>query len=239
MLSLLRATVCPALRTSTDQAGHRPAPACAAGKRALDLLLGTAILVVAAPLLAVLALVVRLDSPGPILFRQVRIGRDGRPFRLYKFRTMYQDADPAMHRTYVQSLIRRQAHGGNDEPSSGPRAVFKLTADPRVTGAGRLLRRTSLDELPQVFNVLKGDMSLVGPRPSLPYEVQEYEEWHKARLAVLPGITGWWQVWGRSQVPFDEMVRMDLEYISKQSLWLDLRILLLTLPAVVLGKGAV
>ena len=206
-------------------------------KRVLDLVLATVILLLSAPVMLLIALFIKLDSSGPVLFKQVRVGRGGRPFTFYKFRTMYHNANPEMHRQYVRSLIRNQAPA-NDGSDGTASPVFKLTRDPRITRIGRVLRRTSLDELPQIFNVIKGEMSLVGPRPPLPYEVQEYEEWHMGRLATIPGITGWWQVRGRSRVPFDEMVRMDLDYIAQQSLWLDFRILILTIPAVVSGKGA-
>ncbi len=208
-------------------------------KRLMDLLLASLILVLAAPVMLLIALAIKLDSPGPVLFVQVRLGQNGSPFRFYKFRTMYDRADSSLHRRYVQSFIRARAPEGNGSASAATAAAtFKLVHDPRVTRVGRLLRRSSLDELPQLFNVIRGDMSLVGPRPPLPYEVVEYQEWHRGRLAAVPGLTGLWQVRGRSRVTFDDMVRMDLEYIARQSLWLDLRILLLTVPAVLSGKGA-
>jgi lipopolysaccharide/colanic/teichoic acid biosynthesis glycosyltransferase len=184
-----------------------------------------------------IALCISLDSRGPVLFRQKRVGKGGHEFICYKFRTMYHDADPEIHRRYVQSLIRNQApdgYTGNEKTAP----IYKLQKDPRITRVGAFLRRASLDELSQLFNVVKGEMSLVGPRPPLPYEVQEYQDWHLARLAVLPGITGLWQVRGRSKVTFDDMVRMDIEYIARQSLWLDMKILLLTIPAVFGGQGA-
>ena len=156
---------------------------------------------------------------------------------MYKFRTMCHSADPEIHRQYVQRFMQNQTPDGLSLDGPNP-PIFKLAQDPRVTRVGRLLRRTSLDELPQLINVLKGEMSLIGPRPALPYEVQEYQAWHKARLAALPGITGWWQVKGRSRVPFDEMVRMDIYYVEHRSLRLDLRILLLTPWAVISGEGA-
>jgi len=206
-------------------------------KRVMDLVLAMMVLIITAPVMLLIALLIKLDSPGPVLFKQVRLGHGGRPFIFYKFRTMYHNADPEVHRRYVQSFIQNQLPNSCSLDGS-PSPVFKLTQDPRVTRVGRILRRTTLDELPQIFNVIKGEMSLVGPRPPLPYEVQEYQEWHKRRLATIPGITGWWQVRGRSRVPFDEMVRMDLDYISQQSLWLDFKILILTIPAVISGKGA-
>jgi exopolysaccharide biosynthesis polyprenyl glycosylphosphotransferase len=205
------------------------------GKRFFDLVLSIVLLLAIMPILLVIAIVIKLNSSGPVLFRQVRLGRDGRPFHFYKFRTMYQNADPEIHRRYVESLIRAEL------PEQRGGAVcksYKLKHDPRITRVGHILRRTSLDEVPQFLNVIKGDMSLVGPRPPLPYEVQSYSEWHMNRLAAIPGITGLWQVRGRSRVSFDEMVRMDLEYIGQQSFWLDIKILLLTIPAVLSGAGA-
>ncbi len=206
-------------------------------KRVMDLSLALLMLFLAAPVMLLIAAAIKLDSPGPVLFVQVRLGQNGAPFRFYKFRTMFDRADPGLHHRYVQSFIRARVADGNGSAKAAA-GTFKLVSDPRVTRVGRILRRSSLDELPQLFNVVKGDMSLVGPRPPLPYEVVEYQEWHRGRLAVTPGLTGLWQVRGRSRVTFDDMVRMDLEYIARQSLWLDLRILLLTVPAVLSGKGA-
>lgn len=207
-------------------------------KRIVDVLLSVLLLILAAPATLIIAVLIKADSPGPILFRQTRVGLNGRTFTFYKFRTMRQDADPEVHRKYVEALIRNQMPGVSTLSSSGA-GLLKLTGDSRVTRVGRVLRKSSLDELPQLINVLRGEMSLVGPRPAIPYEVDAYQEWHTARLATLPGITGWWQVWGRSQVTFDEMVRMDLAYIEMQSMWLDLKILIMTIPAVLLSKGAV
>jgi lipopolysaccharide/colanic/teichoic acid biosynthesis glycosyltransferase len=178
-----------------------------------------------------IALAVKLTSPGPILFRQKRIGRCGVPFTFLKFRTMYQGNDVKMHQEFVTRFIR-----GELVPVS---THFKLTSDPRVTRLGVVLRKTSLDELPQFLNVLLGDMSLVGPRPPIPYELESYQLWHRRRVTdVKPGITGLWQVTGRSRVTFDEMVRLDLRYARSWSLWLDLRILLVTPRAVLSGTGA-
>ncbi len=205
-------------------------------KRISDVALSAIALVFLSPVLLLIALVIKLDSSGPILFKQTRIGKGGRPFTFYKFRTMVHNADPEIHRRYVQSLIRQQTEG---EPQEANAPVYKLKKDPRITRVGAFLRRTSLDELPQFLNVIKGEMSLVGPRPPLPYEVQEYQDWHLTRLAVLPGITGPWQVRGRSRVTFDEMVRMDIDYIVHRSMWLDMKILILTIPAVLGGHGAV
>ncbi len=193
-------------------------------KRVLDILGAAVVLVVTAPFMALAALAIRLDSPGPILFRQERVGRGESRFTLYKFRTMYQGAE--------EQLEQLKAHN----EASGP--LFKMKNDPRITRVGRILRRMSIDELPQLYNVLKGDMSLVGPRPPLPREVEQYQDWHRRRLAVAPGITGLWQVSGRSDLTFDEMVLLDLYYIENWSLFLDFKILLRTIPQVVFARGA-
>ena len=215
-----------------------------AGKRLLDLAGAALALVLLAPLMAVVAAAVAASSPGPVVFRQVRLGRGGAPFVFYKFRTMTHGSDDAVHRDFVARLIAgtpaRTASGAGvpGEPAQD-RGGFKLQDDPRVTTLGRFLRRTSLDELPQLFNVLRGDMSLVGPRPPIPYEARHYRAWHLRRLAqVKPGITGPWQVAGRSQVPFDEMVRMDLRYVAHASLGLDLLLLARTVGVVFSGRGA-
>jgi lipopolysaccharide/colanic/teichoic acid biosynthesis glycosyltransferase len=193
------------------------------------------LLVGVSPLLALIALLVRLTSPGPILFRQVRVGMKMKPFTMLKFRTMHVNADPAIHQEFVTRFIRSEV----PSPDSGEQAMFKLVADPRVTPIGRLLRRTSLDELPQLWNVLRGDMSLVGPRPPLFYEVAQYEPWHLRRvMEAKPGITGLWQVSGRSRTTFDEMVRLDLTYARSRSLWTDLKILIATPGAIIRGDGA-
>ena len=169
--------------------------------------------------------------------RQTRVGQFGRHFVLYKFRTMHVNSDQAVHREYVTKLIANQAER---KPAEGQGdGVYKLTNDKRITRVGRLLRRSSLDELPQILNVLKGDMSLVGPRPAIPYELEAYQTWHRRRvLEAKPGVTGLWQVTGRSLVRFDEMVRLDLRYAVSWSLWLDMKILLLTPRAVFRGAGA-
>jgi lipopolysaccharide/colanic/teichoic acid biosynthesis glycosyltransferase len=211
-------------------------------KRVVDLAIAVPAALLLLPLAAAIALLIRLDSPGPAIFVQTRVGArrrvdggrvvwDIRPFRFYKFRTMVDRADDAVHREYTREWVR-----GRAAPSAG--GTFKLTADPRVTRVGRMLRRTSLDELPQVVNVLKGEMSLVGPRPVPLYEVEGYEAAHYERLAALPGITGLWQVRGRCQVPFEQMIRLDIEYVRRASLLLDLKILLLTIPAVISARGA-
>jgi exopolysaccharide biosynthesis polyprenyl glycosylphosphotransferase len=194
-------------------------------KRTMDVVLATAILFVTAPLIAVIALAIKLERPrGPVLFKQVRIGREGRPFYFYKFRSMRPDAED----------LKEQLLDLNE--ADGP--IFKIRNDPRVTRVGRLLRRTSLDELPQVFNILRGDMSWVGPRPPVPSEVEAYTDWHRRRLEITPGLTGLWQVSGRSDLSFDEMVKLDLYYAENWSLFFDLKIILLTIPAVLSARGA-
>jgi lipopolysaccharide/colanic/teichoic acid biosynthesis glycosyltransferase len=196
-------------------------------KRGLDLALGTVFLVCAMPLAAVISISIKLSSPGPILFCQERIGQRGRPFMMYKFRTMQHGADTEIHREYFQRYMR------GVPASTEVRKVFKLRNDPRITPMGRWLRRLALDEIPQLVNVIKGEMSLVGPRPPLAYEVEQYTERHFMRLSVKPGITGLWQIRGRDVVDFESMVELDLEYIERQSLRLDLWILLATIPTLV------
>jgi len=205
-------------------------------KRIFDLMAASVGLVILSPLMALIAIVIKLDSPGPVLFRQTRVGKGGRTFTFYKFRSMVYNADARVHQEYYHKLIHGQAEMYSDGSQDG--GVLKMVNDDRITRVGRFLRKSSLDELPQLINVIKGEMSLVGPRPPIPYEVEEYNEWHKRRLEAVPGITGLWQVRGRSRVSFDEMIQMDIEYIERQSLWLDLKILLLTPQAVLSGKGA-
>ncbi|MBX5491548.1 MAG: sugar transferase [Chloroflexi bacterium] len=193
-------------------------------KRVLDVTIAGAVLLLLAPLWALIALAIRLDSPGPILFRQQRVGRGETRFDLLKFRSMHEHADRIVHELMAIN------------EATGP--LFKSRRDPRITRVGRVLRRWSLDELPQLWNVLRGEMSLVGPRPPLPREVAQYEPYHRRRLTVAPGLTGLWQVSGRSELSFEEMVEMDIYYIENWSLGLDLRILLRTIPAVFRGRGA-
>jgi len=204
-------------------------------KRGLDIVGSFMLLVLLSPVFAAVALSVKLTSPGPVIFRQVRIGRMMQPFMICKFRSMRSNSDHGIHHNYVSWFItasdKTQGHEKNQ--------VFKLTSDPRITPIGSFLRKTSLDELPQLWNVLKGEMSLVGPRPPLWYELQQYKPWHRHRvLEVKPGITGLWQVSGRSRTTFDEMVRLDLRYAKTRSLWNDIKILLATPKAVISGKGA-
>ena len=204
-------------------------------KRGLDLIGSLTLLVVLSPLLLVIAAVVKSTSRGPVFFRQVRIGQMTKPFTMLKFRTMYLNADHGLHHEFVSRFIK--ANGTIHGP--GHNEFFKLTNDPRVTPVGRILRKTSLDELPQLWNVLRGAMSLVGPRPPVPYEFEQYKPWHRRRvLEAKPGITGLWQVAGRSRTTFDEMVRLDLRYARTRSLWTDIKILLATPAAVISGKGA-
>ncbi len=198
-------------------------------KRAFDIIFSYTVLVFGFPLFLILGLIVKLSSKGPVLFKQVRIGEKKKPFVFYKFRTMYMNNNHDLHKEYVKELITSNKKAGN---------AYKIEKDPRVTPIGRFLRRTSLDELPQFFNVLKGDMSVIGPRPPIPYELRYYKDWHFQRLETKPGITGLWQVSGRTLLPFDEMVRLDIEYNKKRSFALDLYILIKTIPAIIAGKGA-
>ena len=205
-------------------------------KRTSDIVIAAAAIIILAPVFAIAALLVKRGSKGPITFKQERVGMDGRIFLCYKFRTMFADADESTHReAYLKNIQGDSSANAGDveQPVFG-----KVKDDRRVTPTGKWLRRSSLDELPQLFNVLKGDMSVVGPRPPIPYEVEGYELWHRKRLDMKPGITGLWQVSGRNRLTFDEMVRTDLYYIENWSLWLDLKIILLTLPAILRGDGA-
>jgi len=226
-----------------------------AAKRTFDVLVAALALLILAPLMLLIAVLIKMDSPGPAIFTQKRVGLRRTPgaagansadgagwevgaFDFYKFRTMKRDASPDMHRAYVEAFIR------NDQEAmaavqGADTQVRKIVKDPRVTRLGAFLRKSSLDELPQFWSVLRGDMSLVGPRPALPYEVEVYLPWHRKRLAATPGITGPWQVSARSSVDFDEMVKMDIDYIEHQSFWLDLKILVKTPFAVLFSRGAV
>jgi len=194
-------------------------------KRVLDVVVASAGLVLLAPLMLLIAIAIKLDSPGPVLFRQVRIGKGGKPFWFIKFRSMVKNAEQIKRDLIPKNEVR-----------GGP--VFKMRNDPRVTRVGRFLRRYSLDELPQLIHVLHGEMSLVGPRPPLPSEVASYGEWEMRRLSVTPGLTCLWQISGRSDIGFREWVELDHIYIDTMSFWTDLKILLFTVPAVITGKGA-
>jgi len=224
----------------------------AASCRALDIVGSAVLLVLMAPLLGAIIVAIRLDSPGPAVFRQRRIGRHRKPFTVNKFRSMYDGSAHDRHREFVLGLIKGESPNhdtpdrdtpdreatAQETPGQAPRPYYKMIADPRITRVGRLLRRSSLDELPQLWNVLRGDMSLVGPRPSIPYEVDHYPPAWLDRFAVKPGITGLWQVNGRSSVTLEEMVRLDVEYARRRTLWLNLWILIRTAPAVLSAKGA-
>lgn len=202
-------------------------------KRALDITIAGIALLVALPLLALIAMAIRLTSPGPAVFRQERVGFHGRRFELLKFRSMRVDSSPDIHLAYADQWIHGRSGNGGSEGAQ----LHKLELDPRITPVGRFIRKTSLDELPQLINVLQGHMSLVGPRPPLPYEVERYTEWHKRRLDVPPGLTGLWQISGRNNISFDQMVALDLAYIEQWSLLRDIEILLKTVPALVASKG--
>jgi len=206
-------------------------------KRMIDVLGSLSLLLVLSPVFAAIAAAIKLTSRGPVLFQQKRIGEHGTPFRFLKFRSMYANNDSSQHKEYVRQMIAGQAA---KQPTNGTgEGIFKLTNDPRITAVGSFLRRSSLDELPQLINVLRGEMSLVGPRPPVPYEVEAYATWHRRRLLeAKPGITGLWQVQGRCRIGFDEMVRLDIRYARQCSPWLDLKILLLTPKAVITGEGA-
>jgi lipopolysaccharide/colanic/teichoic acid biosynthesis glycosyltransferase len=222
------------VRTLRSPGGHRRAPV----KRAFDIVVSAGTLLLLSPLMLTLALAVKLTSRGPVLYAQERIGLDGRPFKFYKFRSMQNGADTSAHCEYMHALINGEAETRTQSVEGEEEEVFKLVDDSRVTRVGRLLRRYSLDELPQLWNVLIGDMSLVGPRPPLPYEVAAYQPWHRRRLEVKPGITGVWQVDGRSRVSFDDMVFQDILYDCSRDALVDASLCLRTVPAALLGHGA-
>ncbi len=206
-------------------------------KRALDIVLSIGALIVLSPVMLMIALMIKLTSPGPVFFKQERIGYLGKRFVMYKFRTMHQSQDDQIHKNYIKNFINNCSP--NQPGCDDDQQIFKIKNDPRVTPIGKFLRRTSLDELGQFINVLKGDMSLVGPRPPIPYEVELYDLWHRRRfLSVKPGITGLWQIYGRSTTAFNDMIRLDLAYVQNWSLKLDLKILLKTIGVVITMKGA-
>lgn len=194
-------------------------------KRLVDVVGALLLLAALSPVFLLVAMLIKLESPGPVLFKQTRVGKWGRPFPMYKFRSMYIDAEARK----AALMARNEMNGG---------VLFKMKDDPRVTRVGKYIRRGSVDELPQLWNVLGGDMSLVGPRPPVPQEVGEYTLADRRRLDAVPGITCIWQVSGRSEIPFKQQVELDVAYIESQSIWLDLRLLLRTIPAVLLGRGA-
>jgi lipopolysaccharide/colanic/teichoic acid biosynthesis glycosyltransferase len=218
------------LGRSQDDDATLPAGARLVGrvvKRLLDLVVAAALLLLCLPLLLVVWAAVRLTSPGPALFHQSRVGQGGQPFQLLKFRTMVVDGDDTQHREYVRRLLT-----GAAEPQDG---LYKLGADPRVTRAGAVLRKTSIDELPQLFNVLRGEMSLVGPRPALPWEARMFPAWAASRFSVRPGLTGLWQVSGRNRLTMLDGLVLDVDYVSRHNVFLDLYILVRTVPAVLNG----
>lgn len=197
-------------------------------KRLVDVLLSLLILAFFAPLMLIIALLIKATSRGPVLFKQTRVGLNGELFTIYKFRTMKNGVGDQIHQAFMKKVIQKQL-------ASGQSTVFKMKNDPRITTIGKILRKTSLDELPQVFNVLSGTMSLIGPRPPIEYEVKNYQNWQLRRLAGKPGITGWWQVNGRNHTDFETMVKLDLEYLEKHNLLMDLKIVVKTIPAMLKG----
>jgi lipopolysaccharide/colanic/teichoic acid biosynthesis glycosyltransferase len=206
-------------------------------KRAIDIIGSASILIILSPVLLAIAAAIKRSSPGGVIFRQERVGQHGVRFTLFKFRSMYADSDATPHKEFIKRYLAGGSDAHADVAANG--AVYKLTKDSRVTPIGRFLRKTSLDEFPQLFNVLRGEMSLVGPRPPIPYELEGYAAWHRRRLLeAKPGVTGLWQVTGRSSLKFDDMVRLDLRYARGWSLWLDLKILLRTARVVLSGAGA-
>jgi len=204
-------------------------------KRVLDIAFSLLILIPLSIVIAVFAILIRIDSKGPIFFRQKRVGKNGVQFDMFKLRSMYVDSDDSFHRESIKQYMNGAAL--NDKVNADN--LYKLVDDPRVTRIGRFIRKFSIDELPQFINVFRGEMTLVGPRPPLPYEVEEYDSHHWIRLSGKPGLTGTWQVYGRSRVPFQKMVEMDIEYLGEQSLLLDLKLIALTLPVMLKGRGGV
>jgi lipopolysaccharide/colanic/teichoic acid biosynthesis glycosyltransferase len=201
-------------------------------KRTLDIIIGTLGIMLLLPVFAVLSLVIRLDSPGPAIFRQRRVGQYEKLFTCLKFRTLYHNANEEVHRQAIRRLW------AGERLSEDPNSPYKLTNDARVTRVGHWLRRTSLDELPQLLNVLRGEMSIVGPRPVIPYELEHFQEWHHERHNVKPGITGAWQVGGRGRLNIEEMLELDIGYVRTWSIWTDLKLIILTIPSIVRGSGA-
>jgi lipopolysaccharide/colanic/teichoic acid biosynthesis glycosyltransferase len=210
----------------------------AALRRLFDIATSATLILLFSPILIAVAVAVRLDSHGPALFRQRRVGHREREFTLFKFRSMRLDADPRGHKEYVTALIKGEDGSHNGKGDGAGKDLYKLAVDNRITPVGRWIRKWSLDELPQLFNVLLGDMTLVGPRPAIPYEVAEYPNWYLRRFSVKPGLTGYWQVSGRNERTYEEMVRLDIEYAERRSLGLDLSILVKT-PWVVLSRKGV
>jgi lipopolysaccharide/colanic/teichoic acid biosynthesis glycosyltransferase len=202
-------------------------------KRILDILFTLVILLPCCLVMLIVAVMIRIDSRGPIFFRQRRVGQDGKEFDMFKFRSMYVDCDDSAHREAMKQYMNGVTINGDIKTNN----VYKLVNDPRVTRVGRFIRKTSIDELPQFINVLRGEMALVGPRPPIPYEVENYSLRDQLRLYGKPGLTGTWQVYGRSRVTFHEMVEMDISYLRQQSIWLDLKLIALTVPVMFKGRG--
>jgi lipopolysaccharide/colanic/teichoic acid biosynthesis glycosyltransferase len=210
-------------------------PSYLRAKRVLDIVFSLLIFIPLSIVIAVFAILIRIDSKGPIFFRQKRVGKNGVQFDMFKLRSMYVDSDDSFHR----ESIKQYMNGGALNDKVNADNLYKLVDDPRVTRIGRFIRKFSIDELPQFINVFRGEMTLVGPRPPLPYEVEEYDSHHWIRLSGKPGLTGTWQVYGRSRVPFQTMVEMDIEYLGEQSILLDLKLIALTLPVMLKGRGGV
>ena len=226
----------PGLRTGPASSLIVPIALTPAGyriaKRSLDLVASLLGLLLVSPILGLVAIAVKLESRGPVLFRQERLGLGGRPFTVFKFRTMFSSAQQQQHRDHVRDLIRHEA---SEQDVAGD-VWLPIRSDPRVTRLGTFLRRSHLDEVPQLINIVRGEMSLVGPRPPIPYEVEVYQPWHLRRLAVVPGLTGLWQATGWGRLSFDEGVALDIDYIDRRGFWLDLRLILRTLRQILTGR---
>lgn len=202
-------------------------------KQIIDKIMALVLIILLFPLGFVISVGIKFSSKGPVIYKQTRIGKNGKPFSFYKFRSMHQNQDDKEHKEFVKNVWFKKGRKHDSEDIK----IFRMTNDPRVFRFGKFIRKTSLDEIPQLYNVLKNDMSLVGPRPCMPFEWEMYEEWHKNRLSVLPGCTGLWQALGRATVSFEEMVILDLYYISNMTLWFDLKIIFKTIPVILFGKG--
>lgn len=222
------------LQTAPTQEKISIDPGYLRAKRVLDLTITLLLLPFCGLAMAIIALLIRLDSSGPIIFRQKRLGQDGIEFEFLKFRSMYVNSDDSLHRTAIEQFMTGQSLNNN-----GTANPYKMGNDRRITRVGKFIRKTSLDELPQLFNVLRGEMSLVGPRPPLPYEVERYSSRDVLRLAGKPGLTGTWQVYGRSRVTFPEMIEMDISYLQQQSLLQDIKLIFLTIPVMLFARGGV
>lgn len=221
------------VQTAPTQEKIRLDPGYLRAKRLMDLTITLLLSPFLAVVMGITALLIRLDSKGPVLFRQKRVGENGVEFECLKFRSMYVDSDDAAHRAAVQQFMSGQLI----DNGTGAVNRYKLNGDRRITRVGKFIRKTSIDELPQFFNVLRGEMSLVGPRPPVPYEVEFYSERARLRLSSKPGLTGTWQVYGRSRVTYEEMLEMDIGYLQQQSLWQDLKLIVLTVPVMVFARG--